>query len=126
MRITTLKPSRNSRDRLIEGYEITLDGKLFRIFVMEELTGTQRGYILKLMLGWGTDTSVDLQKQKKLYPEATDLMKRHLPDAWVNKGTSIHCYKYIVFGHGEQNMQLALSLLRTIIDEFNINKRKKI
>ena len=122
MKMMTLDPSPNMHDRLIEGYSITLDEKTFRIFVMEELTGTRRGYILKLMLGWGDDTNVDLQKNKKEYPQTTELMKRHLPDAWVNKGKTRRCYKYIVFGHGEQNKNLALSLLKTIINELDGEK----
>lgn len=113
------------RDRLIDGYCVTLDNEQFRIFVMEELTGTQRGFIIKLMLGWGDDTTVDLQKQQKDYPQATELMKRHLPGAWVNKGKTRHCYKYIVFGHGEQNKELALRLLKIIIDELDGMKGHK-
>lgn len=122
MKITTLEPSPNRRDRLIEGYCIPLDGQEFRLFVMEERTGTKRGYILKLMLGWGNDTAVDLQRQKSQYPQAIELMKRHLPDAWVNKGKARRCYRYIVFGHGEQNKNLALTLLKTIIDELGNKK----
>ena len=60
-----------------------------------------------------------------MYPQATELMKRHLPDAWVNKGKTRRCYKYIVFGHGEQNMVLALSLLKTIVDELKNKKGDK-
>ncbi|MGX8712666.1 MAG: hypothetical protein ACSW8I_03145 [bacterium] len=121
----TLEKSPNSRDRLVEGYSINLDGNLFHIFVMEELTGTCRGYIIKLMLGNGDNTSVDLQREKSKFPEATGIMKRHLPDAWVNKGKTRRCYKYIVFGHGEKNMQMALVLLHTIIDELGSKKGNK-
>ena len=122
MKITTLKKTPNGNDRLIEGYSVTLDGQLFNIFVMEELTGTKRGYILKLMLGLGDSTTVDLHRQKALYPQATELMRRHLPDAWVNKGKTPRCYRYIVFGHGEQNKQLALNLLRVLCDELDSKK----
>ena len=117
MKMKTLEKTPNSHDRMVEGYSITLDDNLFHIFVMEELSGTRRGYILKLMLGNGVDTSVDLHRQKFKFPEVTELMKRHLPDAWVNKGKTRRCYRYIVFGHGKQNMQLALTLLHTIINE---------
>ncbi len=112
-------------DDLIEGYCIPLDGKEFRLFVMEELTGTKRGYILKLMLGWGDDTTIDLQRQRKSFPEATNLMNLHIPDAWVNKGKTRRCYKYMTFGKGEQNKALALALLRTIVCELKSMKGDK-
>ena len=117
MRFHSLKPSPNKGDRLIEGYSITLDGHLFHIFVMEEMTRTMRGYILKLMYEWGDSTTVDLDRHRARYPQTTELMRRHLPEAWVNKGKTRHCYKYIVFGHGEFNRDLALALLRHMVEE---------
>ena len=117
MRFRSLEPSPNRGDRLIEGHSITLDGQLFRIFVMEELTAPQRGYILKLMFGWGNDTGVNLDKQSTLFPQTTRIFESYLPDAWENRGRDYFCYKYIVFGHGDFNREIALTLMHHILEE---------
>ncbi|MBR1799000.1 MAG: hypothetical protein IJ761_03760 [Bacteroidales bacterium] len=117
MRFHSLEALPNRGDRLIEGHCVTLDGHIFRIFVMEELTVSKRGYILKLMLDWGDSATVDLDKQGNQYPQAKRIFDSYLAGAWMNKGTRYHCYKYIVFGHGEFNRELALTLLHHIVEE---------
>lgn len=115
-RFTTLEPSPNRNDTLVEGYCIPLDGKHFLIFVAKERENidNSRGYFLKLMYEWGNDAKVDLDKQDE-FPQAKRIFEDYLPDAWVNKGVTYHCYKYIIFGHGLTNKHLALSLMHSII-----------
>lgn len=103
------------RDDLIEGYCIPLDGKQFRIFVGNEVKRDNRGYFLKLMYEWGKDETINLDKQKADFPQTTTIFNSFLPKAWVNKGRTRRCYKYIIFGHGEANKHLALSLMHSII-----------
>lgn len=102
------------RDQLVEGYCVPLNGKQFRIFVADEITGTQRGFFLKLMYEWGIDETVDI-RDEALYPDVSKVFKNYLPKSWVNRGKTRHCYKYIMFGHGLANKHLALSLMHGII-----------
>lgn len=102
-------------DVLVEGYCIPLDGKPFRIFVGNEVKRNARGYFLKLMYDWGCDTTIDLDKRKADFPQTTEIFISFLPKAWVNKGKTHRCYKYIIFGHGEANKHLAMSLMHSII-----------
>ena len=103
------------RDQLVDGYCVPLDGKHFRVFVANEVTGTRRGYFLKLMYEWGQDEAINLDKQKDVFPQATEIFKKYLPKAWVNRGKTRRCYKYIMFGKGLCNKHLALSLMHNII-----------
>ena len=103
------------RDQLIDGYCVPLDGRHFRIFVADEVTGTRRGYFLKLMYEWGQDETINLDKQKDVFPQTTEVFKQYLPKAWVNRGKTRRCYKYIVFGKGLYNKHCALSLMHNII-----------
>lgn len=103
------------RDQLIEGYCVPLDNKQFRIFVADELAGTRRGYFLKLMYEWGQDEIVNFDKQKDVFPQVTEVFKKNLPNAWVNIGRTLRCYKYIMFGKGLCNKHRALSLMHNII-----------
>ena len=103
------------RDQLIEGYCVPLDNKQFRIFVADELVGTRRGYFLKLMYEWGQDEIVNFDKQKDVFPQLTEVFKKNLPNAWVNRGRTRHCYKYIMFGRGLCNKHRALSIMHNII-----------
>lgn len=102
-------------DELIEGYCIPLDGREFRIFVADERVKPQRGYFIKLMYEWGQDETINLNKQKDDFPQTTKVFNSFLPKAWVNQGKTRRCYKYIIFGHGESNKHLALSLMHSIV-----------
>ena len=102
-------------DKLIEGYCIPLDGKQFRIFVADEKTNGQRGYFLKLMYMTGKEKDINLTTQQKDFPQTTSIFERYLPNSWTNKGSTYHCYKYIIFGKGLSNKHLALSLMHSII-----------
>ncbi|MCR5589358.1 MAG: hypothetical protein K6F72_07065 [Bacteroidales bacterium] len=106
-------------DVLVKGYCIPLDGRNFRIFVGNEVKRDERGYFLKLMYGWGRDTSIDLDKQKRDFPEATAIFRRYLPKAWA-KGRTYFSYKYIMFGKGLCNKTLALLLLQSIVENCSI------
>ena len=112
------------RDELIEGYCIPLDGKRFRIFVANELTGTQRGFFLKLMYEWGKDEEVNLVSQKDKFPQTTEIFNRYLPGSWINRGAKHRSYKYIVFGKGLNNQHLACSLMHTIIADIAAKNTK--
>lgn len=102
-------------DELIEGYCIPLDKEEFRIFVADEKVPPRRGYFLKLMFEWGKDENINLDAQKEVFHQVTKIFEDFLPDAWINKGTTYRCYKYIMFGHGVANKHLALSLMHSII-----------
>lgn len=102
-------------DELIEGYCIPLDRRQSRIFVANEMVRPQRGYFLKLMIDKGQDVTINLDKQKAEFPQTTEIFNSFLPKAWVNKGRTRRCYKYIIFGHGETNKHLALSLMHSIV-----------
>lgn len=77
-------------DVLVEGYCIPLDGKQFRIFVGNEIKRGKRGYFLKIMYDWGKNTTIDFDKRRKDFPQATAIFNRYIPNAW-SKGDTYRC-----------------------------------
>lgn len=63
-KLESLRNTANAGDNLIEGYQLIIDNEEFLVFVMNENTGTQRGYILKLMFQDGKNDSVNLSEKK--------------------------------------------------------------
>jgi type IV secretory pathway TraG/TraD family ATPase VirD4 len=113
-----LKDTGNKNDQLIEGYCVPLDGQEFRIFVLNELTGTKRGFILKIMFQLGTDYFTDI-RDRILFPQTNSIFRdaRYGRGDWKNKAKKDgrHCYKYIVYGHDEKNKEAALRMMYQII-----------
>jgi hypothetical protein len=81
---------------------------------MEELTGTKRGYVLKLMFQDGKSDSVNINDRER-FPYANSLFDRFCNGLWENKPNAKKCYKYVVFGHGESNKIFAVTIMRNIV-----------
>ncbi len=123
-RLENLKDTANKNDQLVEGFFVTIDNEVFRIFVMDELTGSQRGYILKLMYHDGKDEQIDLHDETQ-FPQVTNLFMKYCCGLWKNQGTKRHCYKYIVFGHGRHNRVIAVTIMRQIVCDILISSSIK-
>lgn len=115
---TDLKYTGNKNDQLIEGYCVPLDGQEFRLFVLNEITGSKRGFILKIMFQLGTDYITDI-RDRTAFPQTNSIFRdtRFRRGDWKNqaKKDGRHCYKYIVFGHDEKDKEDALKLMYRIV-----------
>ncbi len=114
IKMQSLAETANAGDNLIEGYSVTLDGNKFCVFVFDEITGTRRGYILKIMYGDGKNENVNLDETGK-YLEVNQIFNKYLHGLWMNQGDSRLCYKYIVFGKEEKNKFFAVTIMRQIV-----------
>ena len=112
--LDNLRDTANSNDKLIEGFQLVVDNENFLIFVMDELTGTKRGYILKLMFQDGKSDSVNINDRER-FPHANSLFDRFCNGLWDNKPNAKKCYKYVVFGYGESNKIFAVTIMRNIV-----------
>lgn len=112
--LDNLRDTANSNDKLIEGFQLVVDNENFLIFVMDELTGTKRGYILKLMFQDGKSDSVNINDRER-FPYANSLFDRFCNGLWDNKPNAKKCYKYVVFGYGESNKIFAVTIMRNIV-----------
>ena len=108
----------NPSDKLIEGYVIKLDNEEFVLFVLDEYerrnNGNPNGYFLKIMYGDGRVSGVDIDDINR-FPTLTELFNTFQRGAWEKPGRTYFCYKYICFGHGENNRNRALDAMNEII-----------
>lgn len=113
-KIENLQGTANSNDRLIEGFLLVLDNEEFHIFVEDELTGSKRGYILKLMYKDGKDNLVNLNNVKQ-FPQVNMIFDKFCQGLWVNQRNAKKCYKYIVFGKRVKDKIFAVTIMRHIV-----------
>ena len=113
-KMQNLKGTANENDRLEEGYCLMLDNEVFHVFVMYELTNSQRGYVLKIMYQNGTDNDVNLDDSSR-FPEVNAIFGKYCRGLWKNKGTTRFCYKYVVFGLGDSNKLFSITIMRQIV-----------
>ena len=108
----------NHLNEFVCGFYVPLDGEEFRIFVLNETRRESRGYILKLMYKNGRikDLDFDDAEDVKKYPQVVSVFNHYSNWSWVNMGTKYHCYKYIVFGHGNKKKSNAKKLMIEIVN----------
>ena len=112
-----LKGTANANDGLVEGYCMTMDSEDFCIFVMDELTGTKRGYALKIMYHDGKDDSVSISDTVR-FPQVNAIFNRYCNGLWENKNSAVRkCYKYIIFGKDERDKVFAVTIMRQIVSD---------
>lgn len=109
----------NPYDRLIEGYVLEIDNAQFVLFVLLEdpnhtYRDNPRGYFLKLMYGTGRVDGIDLDDSTR-FPKANEIFNSFSKGLWINIGKKYKSYKYICYGHGEDNKNKALVAMNDIL-----------
>jgi hypothetical protein len=113
-KIESLSGTANAGDRLVEGYCVKLDNEDFNIFVMDEMTGSRRGFSLKIMYKDGTDNHVNIS-DKAHFPQVYSILNRYCTGMWKNRPNAKKCYRYVVFGKEEVCKIFAIVILRQIV-----------